>query len=343
MDWTPGRLAQYARWKSQVGYHALRRRLGVAHARVAYWIPERSPDFLGIGAPRTASTWLYQRLSLHPDICLAKRKEIHFFDVPEGNGTYVYGPDARRPALRPLDLDNRFHWRWYRSHFGNCGGRMSGEFTPDYTLLDAGRIGVVKEHLPDVKLIYAMRNPVTRAWSSVRKELWRRFRMHPRNLQDGDTLVRMATRPGVLARGDYISAITNWETHYQGQILYLFYDDIVANPQAVLHRVCDFLGVDQAPLDTAGGHDARVNDVPADEIPMEVRVALERHYAPQQDFLSQKFGRSFAHWFWNGEPWADRAGLVLPPVSRDEARYRRNTGYGSPQSEGLGAGLSAVP
>lgn len=320
MDWTLARLVQYARWRSRVGYYALHRRSGVAYARLAYWIPTRDPDFLGIGAPRSASTWLYRRLSLHPDVCLSKRKEIHFFDVQEAKGTYLYGPDARRPALCPLDITNAYHWRWYRGHFGNCDGKMTGEFTPDYSLLDAGRIGVVKTHLPELKLIYAMRNPVTRAWSSVRKELWWRFRMHPSELPDGDTLLRMATRPGVLARGDYKTAITNWETHFKGQILYLFYDDIVDNPQEVLHPVCDFLGVDRGPLDAAGGHNARVNDVPVDEIPAAVRDALEKHYAPQQPFLAEKFGRSFSHWFSGGVPGARGGEPALRSVVREEAQ-----------------------
>jgi hypothetical protein len=274
----------------------LKRRLGIGYARLAYWLPTRDPDFLGIGAPRSATTWLYQRLSLHPDVCLSKKKEIHFFDVRQGKGTFVYGPDWRRPARQLHDLTDPVHWRWYQSQFGICGNRISGEITPDYSLLSAERIAIVKSHLPDLKLIYIMRNPVTRAWSSVRKELWWRFHMHPREVPDTDTLVRIATRPGVLARGDYAGAISRWETYYKGQILYLFYDDIMEDAGHVLGAVCDFLGVDRQPLESASGHAKRVNDVPGDDIPSEVRRALEAYYAPQLPILSEKFGRSFSHW-----------------------------------------------
>jgi hypothetical protein len=297
VDWTAARLAQYVRWGTRVGYHDLRRQIGVAYATGAFWLPTRDPDFLGIGAPRSASTWLYQRLSLHPAVCLSKRKEIHFFDIQETKGIYVYGPDARGPTLTQLDIANPAHWRWYRSHFGQCDGRISGEITPDYSLLDTQRIGIVKEHLPNLKLIYAMRNPVARAWSSIRKELWWRFHMHPHEVPDVDTLVRMVMRPGVLARGDYKTAITRWETHYRDRILYLFYDDIVADPQHALYEVCDFLELDRGPFDGGSGHSTRVNDVPTDDIPAEVRSALETYYAPQLPFLSEKFGRSLADWF----------------------------------------------
>jgi hypothetical protein len=259
-------------------------------------MPGRDPDFLGIGAARSASTWLHQRLSLHPDICLPKRKELNFFDIPESEGVHCYGPDLKGPLAMAMRPDDPAHWRWYRGHFARCGARLAGEFTPDYSLLDLERIALVKDCLPDLKLIFAVRNPVARAWSSVRKELWWRFRMYPRDLPDPEVLKRMAMRPGVLARGDYLTTIGRWETYYPGRILYLVYDDLLESPQSMLHRVCDFLGVSRAPLDAAGGHGSRVNDVPEDDIPAEVRGLLERHYAPQLPLLGERLGRSFAHW-----------------------------------------------
>lgn len=297
MDWTIERLKHYAHWRARVRYRALRRQIGIGYAKMAYWMPTSNPDFLGIGAPRSASTWLYKRLSLHPHVYLSKRKEIHFLDIPEGRGTYVYGPDVQRPDFKALDLRNPSHWRWYLGHFGKCDGKLSGEVTPDYSLLPSERIGILKSYLPDLKLIYAIRNPVDRAWSSVRKELWWRFGMQPHEVSDPDALIRMAMRPGVLARGDYMSAMLRWETHYKGQILFLFYEDILANPREVLRHVCDFLGLSREPLDRATGNATRVNDVPEDNMPARVRAELEKYYAPQLPFLAEKFGRSFEHWF----------------------------------------------
>ncbi len=103
-------------------------------------------------------------------------------------------------------------------------------------------------------------------------------------------------QPPVLLRGEYQATIENWEKHFAGQILYLFYDDVVESPSNVLGRVCEFLGVDPARLSTASGQDERVNDVPIDQIPAPVREALESHYAPTIRFLEQRFDRSLAHW-----------------------------------------------
>ena len=38
------------------------------------------PEFLGIGAQKSGTTWLYENLKKHPQLYLPKTKEIHFFD-----------------------------------------------------------------------------------------------------------------------------------------------------------------------------------------------------------------------------------------------------------------------
>ncbi len=40
-----------------------------------------------------------------------------------------------------------------------------------------------------------------------------------------------------------------------------------------------------------------MNDVPGDDIPEQVLHELERYYAPRSVYLSEKFDRSFSHWF----------------------------------------------
>ena len=38
------------------------------------------PTFLGVGAPRTGTTWLHSNLRRHPDIWMTPVKEVHYFD-----------------------------------------------------------------------------------------------------------------------------------------------------------------------------------------------------------------------------------------------------------------------
>lgn len=39
------------------------------------------PHFIGIGAARTGSTWLYHLLWPHPELWLPPIKELHYFDA----------------------------------------------------------------------------------------------------------------------------------------------------------------------------------------------------------------------------------------------------------------------
>ena len=71
------------------------------------------PNFIGIGAQRAATTWLYQCLKEHPEVYVPDVKEIHFFDENYD---------------KPL--------AWYLSFFENAGGyRAVGVITPMLGLL----------------------------------------------------------------------------------------------------------------------------------------------------------------------------------------------------------------
>lgn len=295
MTGTAKRTVNFMLWTAKREYRLLRDRAGLAFAKATFWTPVRYPDFLGIGAPRSATTWLHHWLSQHPDICMSKTKEIHFFDELK-TGPFEYGIKVKPRRKEALDLNDAGNWRWYASFFRNCGQRIAGEITPNYCAISEERIGEIKRRIPHLKLIFLMRNPITRAWSGVRKELWRRYEMRPQEVPQEETLVQLAMQPTVLSWGEYRSTIENWESHYAGQILYLFYDDVVASPSGVLGRVCEFLGVDPARISTASGQDDRVNDVPIDQIPVPVREALESHYAPTIRFLEGRFDRDLGHW-----------------------------------------------
>jgi hypothetical protein len=191
------------------------------------------PDFLGIGTARSASTWLHSRLSQHPEVYLPALKELHFFNEPRPHTPCdVSGATWTRP--RYFDLDNPAHWRWYSLQFAPGADKVKGEITPDYSTLSRARVGELRAHLPEVKIILLIRNPIDRAWSGLRYS-WKRHL--DENLKPGEVeaLMRAALHPERLLRGDYPLTLTNWEAHFpEAQRLYLLYDDIAAQPSAEL-------------------------------------------------------------------------------------------------------------
>ncbi len=258
-------------------------------------VPLIKPDFLGIGTARSASTWLHSRLSHHPDVYLPKLKELHFFNEErEHTSCDVSGASWKRPVY--FDLENPAHWRWYSLQFLEGQGKVKGEITPDYSTLSRERVGEIKRHLPDAKIILLIRNPIDRAWSGLRYS-WQRHWDERLSPSDVDKLMRAALHPERLLRGNYPLTLTNWEAHYPGtQRLYVFYDDVAASPSTELARVAGFLGVDPFKLPSQAGDAERVNHAPRENIPPAVRERLREHYASQIGWLQTKFGRDLSHW-----------------------------------------------
>lgn len=183
----------------------------------------RIPDFLGIGAQKAGTTWLWQNLRYHRDIYLPRRKELHFLDEHWGEG-----------------------YNWYLRHFGprRVGNRLAGEATPSYLVTDVDRIEIMHRINPDMKLLLMVREPVDRAWSAARyfarNQLGSSAEDMP--LDEFEALVRS---PMLLDRGDYRTGVERWTGVFgSDQLLVHFTDEMVADPAGTFRSVLRFLAVD---------------------------------------------------------------------------------------------------
>lgn len=140
------------------------------------------PDFVGIGAARSGTSWLYEVLDRHPSIWLPPIKELHYFDDPSRSKRYysylrmrlISGLWVRRP-FSAWDLQYFFGRpcdEWYSRLFepGRRCGLLTGEITPAYAILDEAILERIQAINRQVKLIYLMRDPVMRCWSAVMKQ-----------------------------------------------------------------------------------------------------------------------------------------------------------------------------
>lgn len=271
--------------------------LELAYARIATRIPEAFPDFMCIGAPRAATTWLYTELDADPRIFLPKQKELHFYDERQ---TSFPDDESELRWQRSFffDVDDAASVRWYWYQFrGAVPEQLRGDITPVYSLQSRERVQCIRKHIPELRIIYIMRNPVERAWSGLRKTVW--YQKGESYLADLDEewLRKTIMRPEVLARGDYQRAIETWESVFpRSQICYLFYDDIRSNATGVLDDVYLFLGLTPRPSKSESSPSRHVNAAPNREMPEAIRVSLERYYAGQIGFLQNHFGRDLSHW-----------------------------------------------
>lgn len=179
------------------------------------------PRFLGIGGQKCGTTWLDSMLGFHPGLALPARKEVHYFD-----GNLWRGRD------------------WYLHQFRGHDDAVPGEITPSYSILPVERIRDVSALNPGMRLVLIIRNPIERAWSHVEMSLIRNRRRRLEDIPD-DVIFRQLESEPVLSRSRFSRIITNWRSVFPGeQLLIGVFDDIASDPEALLTRVLEHIGVD---------------------------------------------------------------------------------------------------
>lgn len=191
-------------------------------------------SFLGIGAQKAGTSWLYQQLRQHPELAFPLGKEPHFWNFPHDAAAV----DA------------------YLATF-SATSAVAGEFTPAYGILPPETIAEIHALVPKVRLIYLIRNPIERAWSAAKMDC---------RLAG----LEVATAPqawfmehfhssGSQQRGDYGTCLRNWQSLYPPeQLLVLRYEQIRSEPEEMLNRCFAHLGVatcDPATLRHAGSRE----------------------------------------------------------------------------------------
>lgn len=110
-------------------------------------------DFVGIGAPKSGSTWLSKCLEEHPQILFSSqksRKELAFFN--DRNPWGVNNDEYFSYYTNGFD--------WYLRQFPEAqNGKIRGEFTVLY-MADPSTPARIKKHLPNTKIVAILRNPV---------------------------------------------------------------------------------------------------------------------------------------------------------------------------------------
>jgi hypothetical protein len=110
-------------------------------------------------AARSGTTSLWRYLSAHPEICMGRRKEPDFFTLLEGVGDVPDGIHSRYSGRYARGLT------WYRNQFRHCEtGQRTGEASTLY-LTQPDSAELIHRHLPDVQLLFILRNPVDRLYS----------------------------------------------------------------------------------------------------------------------------------------------------------------------------------
>ena len=256
---------------------ALRRARGVAarHRLVGVWrdIGARTdlPNVLGIGMQRTATTWLWKQITLHPDVQAQTFKEPVFFSG------FLASPNRPDSALRDAELGSVGNRYWqgptrsllhYRDLFADAT-RFRIDISPAYGELPEESVARVREILgPDVKIILSVRDPVERSWSNFKLNL-RYTGEHPLAFSFVDRTA-VYRNVATLRRCDYAAVLALWRRYFE-EIKIVFMDDVIARPDETLAEIGRFIGLPPWGDRAAA---APINSSDAVDMPTEDRVFL---------------------------------------------------------------------
>ncbi|TKB46910.1 sulfotransferase domain-containing protein [Thalassotalea mangrovi] len=192
----------------------------------------RLVNFIIVGTQKGGTTALDFYLRQHPDITMANKKEVHFFDH-----------------------DNRYHrWRnlaYYHSHFDfSDANKVIGEATPSYMYCEAA-IKRIYQYNAKIKLIAILRNPVERAYSHWNMARLNKFESLPFRQAIAEERHRcqqllpdICHRYSYTDRGFYSEQIRRLQRYFPDpQLLFLRHEWLKQSPAEALKSVTDFLNV----------------------------------------------------------------------------------------------------
>ncbi|MGV2829973.1 sulfotransferase [Myxosarcina sp. GI1(2024)] len=117
------------------------------------------PNFLIIGAAKAGTTAAYRYLKQHPQIYMSPHKEPRFFAL-EGKEIDFRGPGDISRFRFVTDIES------YRALFDGVTDEIAiGEASPWYLYVPQAPVRIA-HHIPHVKLIAILRDPVERAFSN---------------------------------------------------------------------------------------------------------------------------------------------------------------------------------
>lgn len=207
-----------------------------------------APDFVGIGAQRSGTSWWYRAIEAHPKVVRVKgqRKELHYFNR-FWNGEV------------PPDFAERYH-----SLFPRPPGSISGEWTPRY-MHDYWSLPLLAEAAPEARILVILRDPVERYRSGAARMV--------RLAEEAGRPLRMIEIVDALWRSFYHQELKRaFELYPRERVLVLQFERCLADPGGQMEATCRFLGLE--PFDALPNQLVRERS-PRDKPPLPPRMQDE--------------------------------------------------------------------
>ena len=258
-----------------------------------------------IGAQKAGTTWLADFLRDHPQVHLPPVKEVHFFDarfVPQWCAKYEedmlaeFKRETQELTLKSCGdpgLQHKLHSMLLRFRmianpqeylrfmsWGAQGRPVLFEATPDYSMLERDGFQAMARMHPNVKLIFLLRNPADRFWSSMKFN-----RTHNPDFDIDAMFDRLLEREDFMLLGDYERTLGEVLAVFPQERVHVeFYETLFS--QSSISRICQFAGIAPKGADFAGRSNASI----AGDMPEARRKQAFRAYEHVYRAIGQRFG-----------------------------------------------------
>ena len=275
--------------------------------------------FFGVGAQKSATSWLDKHLRTHPEVCMPVRKEQHYWTTrapgaADRRAAWVEAhlakigkrglwasltrskrgkarDEAWRRTATMLRHDAAGHRAYADVLFQSYAGQpVVGEVTPEYALLPAETLREMAALGRDVRFVMILRDPLDRLRSGLKQNL--------RKSKGADAVTAEGLAAHMAAAAEDLEDPNMRRSRYEAtvrafdaagladQVCYLFYETMFQ--QSEMDRLADFLGVARRPAPVARKvHPSAYGKL---GFPAEVEARALAALAPTYDFVRARFG-----------------------------------------------------
>jgi hypothetical protein len=193
-------------------------------------------DFVVVGPLKTGTSWIYEYLKLHEQVCLpAEVKETYYFDRK-----YEKGKD------------------WYFSHYKKCQSMsLLGEIAPTYFNAEEAPWRIFQLN-QQCRIIIILREPISRLIAYYQHKLYK-GEIPP------DTSFKQALeiKADLFDTAYYYRHIRRWQNLFGKEMVkILLYETFRENPQDFINKLCEFLNLKQKKIPPQLNHRIYETEVP---------------------------------------------------------------------------------
>ena len=264
--------------------HQIKKSLAGKHDHLTALYKKQLPNFIIIGAAKSATTSLVMALKKHPDILISKSMEPKFF-----GRHYIRG------------------WDWYANQFREgekflLKGEASTMYSSSYGSYQHTP-ELIRHHLGVIPLIYLVRHPLRRIESH-----WRHWRGRVECPAFKHLLTSKKLRRRIIDSSLYNKQLERYRRCFPTQsILCITTEELTANPELNLQIILNFLGTEskvgkmfdqgQLPRANIAGSKGRRNiDPPV--WPKDLKEEVVELIKPDTEAFLQKIQKPLNTWDW---------------------------------------------